>query len=123
MAATNIYNITNYSDALLNCVMIDGLTPDIIKRKYIWLLNAIIENAIIGQDNYGLVWYSGTWKAGEWEDGTWYSGIWEDGEWKNGKFYSYRFDTTQLLQRNIRIIEKNKKSKQIKKSSPYLNYI
>jgi len=107
MATTKIYNITNYSDALLNCVMIDGLTPDIIKRKYIWLLNAIIENAIIGQDDYGLVWYSGTWKAGEWEDGTWYSGIWEDGEWKNGKFYSYRFDTNQLLQRNIRIIEKN----------------
>jgi len=103
----NIYNITNYSDTLTNCVMIDGLTTDIIKRKYIWLLNAIIDNAIIGEDDYGLVWYSGTWYSGEWEDGTWYSGIWVDGEWKNGNFYSYRFDTKQLLQRYKRILEKD----------------
>lgn len=87
--------------------MIDGLTPDKIKRKYIWLLNAIVENAIIGEDEYGLVWYSGNWKAGEWEDGTWYSGIWEDGEWKNGNFYSYKFDNKLLLQRNKRILEKD----------------
>lgn len=103
----NVYNVNNYSDALLNYTMIDGLTPDIIKRKYIWLLNAIVDNAIIGQDDYGLVWYSGSWIAGEWEDGTWYSGMWYDGEWKNGNFYSYRFDTKQLMQRNVRILEKN----------------
>lgn len=103
----NIINISSYPDTLQNFIMIDGLTPDIIKRKYIWLLNAITENAIIGQDDYGLVWYSGTWIAGEWEDGTWYSGIWKDGEWKNGKFYSYKFDIPQLLLRNKRVIEKD----------------
>ena len=101
------YNITEHSNVFTNVTLIDGVTPDIIKRKYIWLLNAIVENAIIGQDDYGLVWYSGNWIAGEWEDGTWYSGIWYDGEWKNGKWYSYRYDTRQLLQRNKRILEKD----------------
>ena len=102
-----IINISNYSNTLTNFKMIDGLTPDIVKRKYIWLLNAIVEDAIIGEDDYGLVWYSGNWLAGEWEDGTWYSGIWYDGEWKNGKFYSYKFDTNELLQRFKRILEKD----------------
>lgn len=104
---TSKTSIAQYNNTLTNYTLIDGLTPDIVKRKYIWLLNAIVENAIIGQDDYGLVWYSGNWIAGEWEDGTWYSGIWQDGEWKNGKFYSYLFDKRQLLVRNKRIIEKN----------------
>jgi hypothetical protein len=98
-------NIVEYNSKLTNFTLIDGLTPDIIKRKYIWLLNAIVKNVIIGQDSYGLVWYSGTWFSGEWEDGTWYSGIWMDGEWKNGNFYSYRYDTKHLLQGNKRILE------------------
>lgn len=106
MATKNI-NISEYANTLTNFTLIDGLTPDMVKVKYIWLLNAIVENAIIGEDDYGLVWYSGSWIAGEWEDGTWYSGIWYDGEWKNGNFYSYRFDTKQLLLRNKRILEKN----------------
>lgn len=96
-----------YSEALRNYTLIDGLTPIKIKRKYIWLLNALVDNAIIGEDDYGLVWYSGTWKGGEWEDGTWYSGIWEDGDWKNGKFYSYYFDKKQLLQRRKVILQKD----------------
>lgn len=100
-------SIIEYSDTLRNYVMIDGLTPTKIKQKYIWLLNAIVRDAIIGEDDYGLVWYTGDWIAGEWEDGTWYSGIWYDGEWKNGKFYSYYFDRRQLLQRNKVILEKN----------------
>jgi hypothetical protein len=103
----NNYNISEYKDTVINFTLIDGLTLDIIKRKYIWVLNALVEDAIIGQDDYGLVWYSGNWLAGEWEDGTWYSGIWYDGEWKNGKFYSIRFDKQQLLLRNKRILEKD----------------
>ena len=104
---TKVVNILNYADTLTNITLIDGLSPDIIKRRYIWLFNAIIEDAILGQDDYGLVWYTGIWYAGEWEDGTWYNGIWHDGEWKNGRWYSYRFDIAQLLQRNVRILEKD----------------
>lgn len=96
----------NYTESLINYTLIDGLTAEKIKRKYIWLLNAIIKDAIIGEDDYGLVWYSGTWVAGEWEDGTWYSGIWEDGDWKNGNFYSYLYDKKQLLQRRKVILQK-----------------
>jgi len=98
---------TEYSNTLTNYTLIDGVTSDIIKRKYIWLLNAIVENAIIGEDDYGLVWYTGKWIAGEWEDGTWYSGVWEDGEWKNGRFYSRLYDTRQLLQRRKVILQKD----------------
>jgi len=103
------WDISNFdfNSTLTNYTMVDGLTPEKIKYKYIWLLNALVENAIVGEDDYGLVWYSGTWYGGEWEDGTWYSGIWYDGEWKNVKFYSYRFDLQQLLIRNKRILEKD----------------
>ena len=102
-----VVNIVDYNNTLTNFKLIDGLTPDKVKRKYIWLLNAIVDNAIIGEDYYGLVWYSGNWIAGEWEDGSWHSGIWFDGEWKNGNFYSYRYDTKQLLLRKKRILEKD----------------
>lgn len=102
-----VLNIVDFPNTLTNYTLVDGVTPEIIKRKYIWLLNAIVKDAIIGQDDYGLVWYSGEWIAGEWEDGTWYSGIWYDGEWKNGKWYSYRYDNKQLLQRNKRVLEKD----------------
>jgi len=100
-------DISEYSDILSNFTLIDGLTPDMLKAKYIWILNAVVEDAILGEDDYGLVWYSGNWLAGEWEDGTWYSGIWYTGEWKNGRFYSYRFDKKQLLLRNKRILERD----------------
>ena len=73
--------VTLSTPAVFTIEVPSGLTPDIIKRKYNWILNAIVDNAIIGQDDYGFVWYSGSWIAGEWEDGTWYSGIWYDGEW------------------------------------------
>ena len=69
--------------------LVDGLTIQKIKIKYNWILNAIIEDAIIGEDDYGLVWYTGTWISGTWYDGTWYHGNFVDGRWKNGNFYSY----------------------------------
>jgi hypothetical protein len=102
-----VYNISEYSNTLTNITLVDGLTPDKIKRRYIWLLNATVENAIVGEDDNGLVWYSGNWLSGDWEGGTWYSGIWYNGDWKDGKWYSYRYDTRQLLQRIKRILEKD----------------
>ena len=101
------YNITDYSDSFTNIVLIDDLTPDLLKRKFSWIFNATIKDAIIGQDNRGLVWYTGDWYSGEWEDGTWYSGIWYDGVWKDGIWNSWRLDRRQLLQHNVRVIEKD----------------
>jgi len=71
-----------------NITLIDGMTIEKLKVKYIWIFNAIIEDALIGEDEYGLVWYKGTWVCGDWTDGTWYSGTWLNGTWKNGKWLS-----------------------------------
>jgi len=101
------YNIIDYSDTFTNVILIDDLTPDILKRKFNWIFNATIENAIIGQNEDGIIWYTGDWYSGHWEDGIWYSGIWYDGVWKKGKWYSRRLDRRQLLQHNVRIIEKD----------------
>jgi hypothetical protein len=101
------YNITNYSDTFTNIVLIDNLTPDILKRKYSWIFSATVKDAIIGQNDRGLIWYTGDWYSGDWEDGTWYSGNWYDGIWKNGIWNSWRLDRRQLLQHNVRVIEKD----------------
>ena len=89
-------NFTNESKSGLEGVKEykDGLTPEIVKKKYPWLMSAKFKNAVIGEDRhyYGLVWYSGnwldgTWESGIWEDGEWEKGIWQDGEWNGGYWY------------------------------------
>lgn len=110
------YNITNYTDTFTNVVFIDDLTPEIVKRKYYWLFSAIIKDAIIGQNSRGLVWYCGEWLGGEWEDGTWFSGTWHDGIWKNGLWYSWRLDKRQLLEKRVRVIEKENPANSIFKT-------
>lgn len=92
-----------------NILLTDDLTIELLKIRYNWFLNASVKNCIIGEDSNGLVWYSGEWICGEWETGTWLSGIWHDGTWKNGKFYSYLIDTIQALQKNLVILEDDKK--------------
>jgi hypothetical protein len=74
----------------------NGLTLDIIKDKYPWLLEAEIENAIIGQNEDGFVWYGGDWKngtfaSGAWGGGTFWDGIFDGKTWKNGVFYDGTF--------------------------------
>jgi len=70
----------------------NGLTIDILKKKYPWILKATIKDATLGEDENGLVWgvngiwISGTWKDGTWKDGEWRNGTWEDGTWKNGSW-------------------------------------
>jgi len=59
-----------------NIIFVDDLTLETVKIKYNWLLNASVKDAIVGQDDNGLVWYFGEWLCGEWYDGTWYSGEW-----------------------------------------------
>ncbi len=86
-----------------NIILVNGLTVEKLKVKYIWIFNAEIKNAIIGEDDYGLVWYTGTWYCGEWMDGTWYSGTWYHGIWRNGRWYSWLIDKTKLLSSHILI--------------------
>jgi len=83
--------------------MVGGLTLDKVKIKYNWIFNAQMEDAIIGEDDNGLVWFSGTWICGTWEGGTWYSGDFINGRWKAGDMYSYDIDYRESLLGNLSI--------------------
>lgn len=87
--------------------MVGGLSLDVLKIKYNWFFNAQVENAIIGEDENGLVWYSGIWVCGTWENGTWYSGTWLDGRWKSGNMYSYDIDYMESLKGKLYINRKD----------------
>lgn len=100
--------IINIENNVNNILLTDDLTIEILKVRYNWILNASIRNAVLGLDDYGLVWYMGEWICGEWEDGTWYSGIWYDGIWKNGRWYSYLLDKGMILTKQFVIIEEDK---------------
>jgi len=80
-----------------NIIFVDGLTLEKVKMKYNWLLNAKVKDAIVGENDRGIVWYFGEWFCGEWLDGTWYSGDWYDGVWKNGVWYSYLLNKFDVL--------------------------
>jgi hypothetical protein len=89
--------------------LVNGMTLEKLKVKYGWIFNAKVKDAIIGENEYGLVWYKGEWLCGEWVDGTWYNGIFHDGIWKNGRWYSYLVDYKQLLINDrFKILDENK---------------
>lgn len=90
-----------------NIILVDGLSIDKLKIRYNWIFNAIIENAILGENEYGLVWYGGTWLDGEWYDGTWYSGVFKQGVWKNGNFYSYKLNKYDIVNGVFNIVDSN----------------
>lgn len=105
MASQNILtiDISNVNFNSEKFRMVGKLTLDKVKIKYNWIFNAQIKDAVIGEDDYGLVWYSGTWVNGTWEDGTWYSGTFLNGRWKNGNVYSYDIDEKSLYSDEIYI--------------------
>ena len=100
--------IVNVADNIDNIILISGLTIEILKIKYNWVLNANVKNCILGEDKNGLVWFSGEWICGEWENGTWYSGIWHDGTWKNGNWYSYLIDKAMIISNRFVILNTNR---------------
>ena len=102
-------NIINIDNNINNILLTDDLTIEILKVRYNWILNASIKNAVLGMDDYGLVWYMGEWICGEWEDGTWYGGIFHDGIWKNGRWYSYLLNKPMILTKRFVVIEEDKK--------------
>lgn len=86
-----------------NVTFVNGLTLEMVKIKYNWLLNAKVKDAIIGQNDRGIIWYFGDWICGEWEDGTWYSGNFYNGTWKNGLWYSYKLNKFDVLNEKFSI--------------------
>jgi hypothetical protein len=69
--------------------LVDGISVIDIYNKYPWVLEGVISDAIIGEDNNGLVWYNGDWKCGRWFGGTWMSGRWISGDWYDGIWNSF----------------------------------
>lgn len=75
----------------------DNLTLLKIKRRFPWLLEAKLEDAVIGQfsGGRGVYWYNGkftgVWKIGIWENGV-FEGEWKDGVWQDGVFNGGKFD-------------------------------
>jgi len=65
----------------------DGLTVDMLKSRYPWVLEANIENAVIGLNGNNICWYGGTWHDGVWRDGIWKMGTFAGGTWEDGRFY------------------------------------
>jgi hypothetical protein len=106
MAVNIALALQNVDFNKINITLVDGLSIDKLKIRYNWIFNASIEDALIGEDDYGLVWYSGNWICGDWYDGTWYSGNFESGTWKNGRFYSYKLNKYDVLNGNFNIIDK-----------------
>jgi hypothetical protein len=68
--------------------LVDGLNIVTLAEKYGWILETEMRDAVIGEDEDGLVWYKGDWLCGIWADGRWYSGSFYDGIWIQGEWYS-----------------------------------
>jgi hypothetical protein len=69
--------------------LIDGLSLEEVSIFYHWILEAEVYNALIGQNQDGIVWYSGTWRCGRWFGGTWISGKWLSGDWYDGTWNAF----------------------------------
>lgn len=77
--------------------LIDNLSIIDISNKYKWILEAELEDALIGQDSEGnLQWYKGIWHCGRWFGGKWYSGTWRSGQWYGGEWYSVQVDSNPI---------------------------
>lgn len=83
------YSIVNLDLTKYCFKLVDGVSLDKISGSYSWILEAEINNAIIGEDKNGIVWYSGDWNFGRWFGGTWNSGTWYGGDWYAGIWNSY----------------------------------
>lgn len=92
----------------------DGLTLEIVKQKFPWILKADIDSAILGINSIGkLIWYDGIWHNGVWENGIWknglwlagewYNGTWEEGKWESGRYYTDIFSNKTF--NGLKIIE------------------
>jgi hypothetical protein len=83
------YSLINLNLNKYKIELIDGLSLLDLSRRYHWILEAEISNALIGEDKNGLIWYSGTWRCGRWFGGTWQQGRWISGDWYDGVWNAY----------------------------------
>lgn len=84
----NVYSLINVDFDRYRFRLIDGLNLESLSTNYDWMLEAEITDAIIGENENGVVWYKGNWECGRWLGGTWVSGNWISGDWYKGKWLS-----------------------------------
>jgi subtilisin-like proprotein convertase family protein len=82
------YSLVNVDYNRYRFRLVDNLTFDDLHTKYPWVLEAEISEALIGEDENGIIWYKGIWEFGRWFGGTWYSGQWRYGDWYGGTWNS-----------------------------------
>lgn len=100
------YSIINLNTNKYRYELVDGMSITDVYDKYPWLMEGMIYNAVIGENENGVVWYSGDWDCGRWFGGTWISGRWISGDWYNGIWNSYKMNY-KLLNVEIEKSEKN----------------
>lgn len=105
------FNLINVDFSRFRFRLVDGLNIETLSITYPWIYEAEISNAVIGQNEEGLVWYSGTWECGRWFGGTWQSGAWLSGDWYGGTWNS------KLIKDNWINVEVDQKSSIISQSS------
>ena len=84
----SVYSLVNVDYSKYRFRLVDGMNIEILNSNYPWMLEAEIENAIIGMSNSNLVWYTGNWECGRWFGGNWKSGTWKSGDWYGGTWES-----------------------------------
>ena len=80
----DVYSLVNVDFNKFRFRLVDGLTIETLSLQYPWVLEAEINDAIIGNDNNNIIWYKGNWECGRWFGGTWMSGTWKSGDWYGG---------------------------------------
>jgi hypothetical protein len=90
-------NLSGYTYSLIDIdlnkyryQLVDGLSITEFYQRYSWALEGVINEAIIGQDENGLIWYKGLWECGRWFGGSWLSGTWLSGDWYSGFWTSIK---------------------------------
>jgi hypothetical protein len=83
------YNLINVDLTKHKISFVDGLSLMEVNSKFPWLLEAEVDNCVIGRDSNGPIWYTGIWNCGRWFGGTWISGTWVSGDWYDGTWSSY----------------------------------
>lgn len=89
-------SLVNLDLTMYKFKLLDGLTVMELEQRFPWVLEAELENAIIGLENNEIVFYSGIWHCGRWFGSNWYSGIWRSGQWYKGTFNSLLVDINPI---------------------------
>ena len=71
---------------------IDGISINFVDENYPWLLEAELDNAIIGFDGDDIVFYKGLFECGRWFSGKFLSGVFKEGQYYGGEFLNKRVE-------------------------------